>query len=112
MRWRAKNPEKYKIWRSKRNKKKEKNTHLMRTYGITLEEYEATYEAQKGLCIICNKKEFTKLGKHILHVDHCHKSLSFRGLLCNGCNRGLGFFGDSIRSLEQATKYLKSWEGR
>jgi hypothetical protein len=29
-----------------------------------------------------------------------------RGLLCNNCNLGLGYFKDNIKSLETAIQYL------
>jgi hypothetical protein len=30
-----------------------------------------------------------------------------RGLLCNNCNRALGYFKNSIENLEAAVRYLK-----
>ena len=33
-----------------------------------------------------------------------------RGLLCNQCNRGLGFFHDNTNVMENAIKYLKENE--
>jgi hypothetical protein len=42
-----------------------------------------------------------------LDLDHCHVSNRFRGWLCNRCNRGLGFFGDSIDGLMNAVRYLQ-----
>lgn len=41
------------------------------------------------------------------HLDHCHITGVFRGWLCNRCNRGLGYFGDSIEGIEKALTYLK-----
>lgn len=43
-----------------------------------------------------------------LVLDHCHSTNSFRGWLCNGCNIGLGFLGDNVKSLERAISYLSS----
>lgn len=41
------------------------------------------------------------------HLDHCHRTGKFRGWLCNRCNRGLGYFGDSIEGLQKAISYLQ-----
>jgi hypothetical protein len=46
-----------------------------------------------------------------LDLDHCHISGVFRGWLCNRCNRGLGFFNDSIEGLMNAVRYLQRAAG-
>lgn len=90
-----------------------KNAHLKRTYGITLEEYEAMYAAQGCVCAICGKSEFRRnySGKRKellpLFVDHCHTTNKVRGLLCSKCNSGLGMFEDSQENLTRAISYLK-----
>tara|TARA_Y100001951_G_scaffold30527_1_gene23866 strand:- start:190 stop:576 length:387 start_codon:yes stop_codon:yes gene_type:complete len=40
-------------------------------------------------------------------LDHDHKTDTFRGWLCHSCNRGLGFFQDSIIILDRAKTYLE-----
>lgn len=69
--------------------------HLRGTYGLTLEDYDKMYADADGKCEIC-KKEVA----HILAgvgrtekacVDHCHKTLVIRGILCHHCNRQLTF---------------------
>ena len=55
-------------------------------------------------CECCGTK---LLGGMQTHLDHCHETGKFRGWLCNKCNRGLGYFGDSIAGLEQALAYLR-----
>lgn len=45
------------------------NARLLKTYGITLEEYNQLLAAQDGSCKICRKPP----GKVRLHVDHDHK---------------------------------------
>ena len=42
-----------------------------------------------------------------LSIDHDHNTNTVRGLLCNKCNQGLGFFDDSIDLLQGAMLYLK-----
>jgi hypothetical protein len=73
---------------------------LMRTYGISLEQYQALATKQGGRCAIC--KTATKR----LVVDHDHKSNQVRGLLCAQCNVGLGMFKDSPAILSHAIAFL------
>jgi hypothetical protein len=41
-------------------------------------------------------------------IDHDHKSGKIRGILCDKCNRMLGFANDSYNILIQAAEYLKT----
>ena len=52
-------------------------------------------------CVICGSEEN-------LVVDHCHKTNTIRGMLCNHCNKGLGHFRDDPDLLEFARIYLLS----
>ena len=72
---------------------------LQRRYGITPAQYDALLAAQDG-CAICGDK-----GSR-LTVDHCHFTDTVRGLLCHGCNLGLGKFNDSPALVERALHYL------
>ena len=80
-------------------------------YGITLEQYQEMHDEQGGVCAICKKPETattTAGGVRMLAVDHNHTTGEVRGLLCNRCNRALGYFGDDIASLAEAIKYLSN----
>ena len=79
-----------------------KNRNLMRTFNITLDEYNRMLSSQNGVCKIC--KEPPKVKK--LHVDHCHTTNKVRGLLCHRCNIGLGNFRDNPMFLSEAISYL------
>ena len=77
---------------------------IRRTYGITLEEYDAKLEEQGGVCEICGKPDEVE-GRRMA-IDHDHDTGAVRGLLCGTCNRGLGSFMDDIETLKKATAYL------
>ena len=64
------------------------------------------YYQQAGRCAICGIDIEKPPSKHT-HLDHCHDSNNFRGLLCVNCNVGLGHFKDNIATLQKAIKYLE-----
>jgi hypothetical protein len=80
--------------------------HLRRTYGITYAQYLAIYEAQDGMCYICEKKPKTIR----LAVDHDHATGAVRGLLCTGtrsCNHDvLGNIAD-LATAKRIVQYLE-----
>lgn len=76
----------------------------LRQFGLTIEQYEAMLEGQKGRCLICGTTKSS--ANRLLSVDHDHATGSVRGLLCNNCNTGLGLFQDSVKLLRAATRYL------
>lgn len=76
---------------------------LKKNYGITLEFYDKMLSDQGGTCAICGCTP----DAGFLCVDHCHTTGAVRGLLCSPCNRGLGHFVDSTKSLSSAIDYLE-----
>jgi hypothetical protein len=83
----------------------EKDRKLKRTYGISYKEYLTMLEAQNGQCAICGT---TSTGKRAFHVDHDHDTGEVRGLLCSGCNTGIGNLKEDIGIMERAIQYVKS----
>ena len=75
--------------------------NLKRTFGLTVEEYDAMLDAQHGVCAICGKLPQKKR----LAVDHNHTTGKVRGLLCPSCNRTLGYFENPTWT-QAATAYL------
>lgn len=73
---------------------------LRTLYGLTTEQFEAMREAQNDRCAICDKK-FKRP-----YVDHDHTTGEVRGLLCNGCNMGLGQM-ERPGFLAACTQYLE-----
>ena len=82
------------------NKARVLAAHRLRRYGLSQEEYDAMCEAQEHRCAICKQQEE-------LVVDHCHKTGEIRGLPCDSCNKGLGFFRDNPELLAAAIEYLR-----
>jgi len=66
------------------------------------------FEQQGYGCNICRIiiKPYTRYG----FVDHCHRSGKVRGILCQGCNTGLGHFKDNTTNLKGAIIYLMEAE--
>ena len=62
-----------------------RNSYLKRTYGLTEEDYNNLLEKQGGGCAICGKTKEQE-GKY-LAVDHDHKTLEVRGILCHYHNK-------------------------
>jgi hypothetical protein len=61
---------------------------------------------QHGACAICKR-----ISSKRLCVDHCHATDKVRGLLCWGCNIGLGNFADDPSRLREAAAYLEAARG-
>ena len=104
--WVTENPEKRKMVANtyaKNNPKILRNNALKSQYGITLEEFDNKRSMQQHKCAICgNEFKSTKDA----HLDHCHTTKKIRDILCSSCNKGLGFFKDSIPTLLSAAQYL------
>lgn len=79
---------------------------LLWKYGITIEQWEAKFDAQGRCCGIC--RATTPGGDKGWHTDHCHLDGYFRGILCFRCNVGLGYFRDKAELLCSAADYLKN----
>ncbi len=80
---------------------KSRRRYLKRVYNTTPEEIDALCKYQNNKCPICLKR-FTKTPD----IDHDHKNNRVRGLLCHGCNKGLGDFQDDPCRLDRAIAYL------
>lgn len=91
--------------RAKKAKRREyaRRRHLLTTYGLTPEQYDAMLAAQGGVCFICSGKR-----RYLLAVDHCHATGRVRGLLCKLCNgRILTAARDNPEILRRAADYLE-----
>lgn len=87
---------------------------LRRNYGIEPDQYLALHERQRGRCAVCREPIPNLLEdldidmRQASGVDHCHATGRVRGLLCRGCNHGLGGFNDDVEKLRRAVDYLNT----
>lgn len=95
-------------WHSPKGKKIIRAWNL-RKRGFTLELFNKMFAKQKGKCAICGCNLKLLSARHV-HADHNHKNGKPRGILCGGCNTGLGFFRDNPTSLRKAISYLRRGE--
>jgi hypothetical protein len=90
----------------------ERDRKLLSLYGITLDDLELWIDAQGGECRICS----SPIDVETARVDHDHACCAgirscgecLRGILCDGCNRGIGAFEDNAAALIAAADYLLS----
>jgi Recombination endonuclease VII len=99
-----------------KNPDKAFNSHLLRRFGITLDEYNAMLARQGGVCAICGepptsprnrRKGAQRTFKARLVVDHDHATGKVRGLLCGTCNTGIGSLKDDAATVRAALDYLE-----
>lgn len=64
-----------------------------------------------GNCSICGSSETVTRSGRVRRpsIDHCHRTGVIRGLLCSGCNSGLGLFDDDPARLRAAAEYLEQY---
>lgn len=93
-RWRAAYPEKY-------NKAVERIRFSK--YGMTQQEYLQLWKRQKGVCALCG----IELGRGRICIDHDHKTLQIRGLLCQVCNLLIALLDKDILFINKAISYCK-----
>ncbi len=77
----------------------QRQQHLRKKFGLSVEEWARRSAEQHDLCAICRSALPTD-------TDHDHETGRLRGLLCNGCNLGLGHFRDDPDRLLSAVDYL------
>lgn len=80
----------------------EQRISRIRSYGITVEDYNNMLEAQDYGCYICGGTDANRA----LSIDHNHSTGKVRGLLCSNHNRALGLLGDNPELLIAAHRYL------
>lgn len=119
MAWKRANKDKVKIQTRRRylkhrtrllesSKAWNRNVGKFRRYNLTKEVYDVIFKKQSGCCAICKKPQSELTGRiKYLGIDHNHETGKVRGLLCDVCNRGIGYFKDDLKLIIKALNYLK-----
>jgi hypothetical protein len=87
--WRAKNPERF------------RRSRIKSLYGASVD-YDALFAQQGGVCRVCRKSFEERLC-----IDHNHRTGRVRGLLCRGCNWGLGNFKEDPKAMRAAADLME-----
>lgn len=87
--------------------------HRFTRYKLTQDQYLQMHRDQGGRCAVCQ----SLTPPEVMVVDHDHGCCPAkvkktcgectRGLLCSGCNYGMGFFKDDPDLLIRAVRYLQ-----
>lgn len=79
---------------------RERGYSLKGNTGLSLDDYNALFAAQNGVCAICGEPP----KRYRFSIDHDHDTNIVRGLLCQRCNRYMAAL-DDIEWLAKATTY-------
>jgi hypothetical protein len=108
--WRKSNPERWRKISAKSRKKRSadgrvKNEVLRWKYGIGYPEFRRMITEQDNRCAICMRPFKSE---RVTFVDHDHNTGKVRGILCAGCNMGIGILGEDVKILQKAINYLQT----
>ena len=96
--WYPKNKDKQ-IASSRQWQKNNKARVLANRYKVPIDQVERVMDIHS--CQICGVADN-------LVLDHCHDTLTVRGILCGACNFGIGHFRNNTELLTKAVQYLNN----
>jgi hypothetical protein len=83
-----------------------RESYLKRKYGISISDYQQMLARQNGCCAVCSRQASAE-AHGVLRIDHDHKTMTVRGLLCHSCNVALGHGRDNPIRLRELADYLE-----
>lgn len=97
------------VWYPKNKEKQKNSSKLWKTKNqdrVLATRYRVDEFTLKDLKNKANNRCEVCFSTENLRIDHCHKTGTVRGLLCNSCNVCLGFVKDDIERLKALITYL------
>jgi hypothetical protein len=91
--------------KTERGKISRHRSRIWYEYQLDAKTFEIMKEAQGDRCKICRGEP--ENGKELC-VDHCHVTNKVRGLLCDRCNRAIGYLREDPAILKTAAEYLEN----
>ena len=84
--------------------------NLKSKYNLEVEEYNALLDKSQGRCQCCNKtlEPDSPSPNNRPVIDHCHTTGRVRGILCNHCNRLVGYLGEDSAYALQLVEYINT----
>jgi len=94
------------------NPEKIRDTKLKQAYGVGTEYYESKLKEQGGVCAGCKRVFKIKWrGKETeMPLDHNHKTLAPRGVLCIKCNRAYGLLEENTQTMLNLIEYTNKYK--
>jgi hypothetical protein len=89
-------------------KRRTRKNALRTKYGVTQQWYVEQLAKQNGVCAICGEHAPTGKYAEYMAIDHDHQSGKPRGILCGGCNTGIGWL-DKAEWVPKAMRYLQQF---
>ena len=94
-----------------------RDRHLWVKYGWSEEQYVAREAELGGLCASCRRPETSSDPRSVhkvrrLSVDHNHVTKQVRDLLCDSCNRALGFLKEDPQRIRALADYIEHHNGK
>ena len=91
------------------NKPKGSRIRLLKSYGLSVWQFEELRSRQNNKCAVC-QREFDDNSKELRpNVDHCHKTKIVRGLLCRKCNLAEGYL-EKVSNVRRLLDYMQQNE--
>lgn len=87
-----------------KRKRYESDRGMRRYYNMTIEQKEEMWQKQWRLCHICCR-DIPALKDAC--VDHEHTTDQVRGILCQNCNKALGFLNDNKQTMLNMIDYIE-----
>lgn len=103
---RAADRRKAREWLATKPPEYRRELHLKQRYGLTVQQWNELFASQGMSCACCRTTQ-PRQKRAPWVVDHCHDTGVVRGILCNSCNRVIGWLGDDHAKAKAVAKYIE-----